>query len=70
MNRYTLEQPIEVVSKLINPRVDTPHLILSILLITSEPLIESIEMVDQKVLLFHRGHLERTIVLGHIFRSG
>jgi len=40
----------------------------SILLITGEPLIQLIEVVNQKVLLFYRGHLERAIVLtAHIF---
>lgn len=62
-------QPVEVISKLIDPRVDTPHLMMSILLITSEPFIQPIEVLNQKVLLIHRGHLERAIVLkSYMFR--
>jgi len=38
--------------------MDAHNLIVSILLITGEPLIQSIEVVNQKVLLIYRGHLE------------
>jgi hypothetical protein len=69
--RRTFVQSIEVLSKLFNPCIYSQDLILSILLVTGKPLIQSVEVVNQEVLLLHRCHLERAIILkARVFRLG